>query len=134
MFCLFFRIGYILIFAIRLSGVHTSPDSQVGYETLGMLILSALSNVAGSGVALGMWAYPTQRAVYFRTPLALGPRCPSLSPPTFSPINIKVLMCVLLLQLLIFYRKPPCLLVRVRKQELHIKPTFVHQRKLTPYD
>lgn len=37
MFCLLFRVGYILIFAIRLSWVYTCPDSQVGYETSGML-------------------------------------------------------------------------------------------------
>jgi hypothetical protein len=44
-------------------GDYTRPDSQVGYETLWMLILSTVSNVAGSGVALGMWACRTQRTV-----------------------------------------------------------------------
>jgi len=78
MFCLFSKVGYILAFAIRLSGVYTCPDLQVGYE---MLILSAISTVAGSGVALGMWGYPTQRAI--RIPLSLGPRALFLFIPTY---------------------------------------------------
>ena len=64
-------------FAFRLSGVYTRPDSHADYETLGMLILSAVSNVAGSGVALGMWGYPAQRTVCLGVFGSCGPSIPT---------------------------------------------------------
>ena len=91
-----------------------------------MLILSAILAVADSGVALGMWTYPTQRAVYFWIPLILGPRALSLFITTYIFSNRyespHVCACVAASRLLPETAAPAH---QCAKQELHIKLTFV---------